>query len=70
MIGVYSGSGNVSDANYVTYVGKLQSAGITVLGYIPTGWGAGFSLNMFYNMSYYKTLYNVNGTFFDQVRRH
>lgn len=61
-----SGAGNVLDPNYVTYVDKLQSAGITVLGYIATGTGS-FS-DAFYNMTNYKSFYKLNGTFFDQVR--
>ena len=35
-----NGPGPAPDAGYAAGIGKLQLAGVTVLGYVPTGYGA------------------------------
>ena len=62
-----SGSGTVSDANYVTGVASLQSAGITVIGYAYTGYGGTSLSSVEANISNYKSFYNVNGILFDAM---
>ena len=59
-----SGPG-VRDPNYVTGIKKLQSAGITVLGYVYTQ-----KIDVVTIKNYiddYKNWYNVDGIFFDQM---
>lgn len=55
------------DANYVPAVRQLQSLGITVLGYVRTGYGTIPYSNMTSEILDYKDWYGVNGTFFDEM---
>ena len=64
------GPGPSIDSNYVTGVQKLKAAGVMVLGYVHTGFGYGGlrSPSVLENeISNYKTWYNPNGIFFDEM---
>ncbi|HYL67299.1 MAG TPA: spherulation-specific family 4 protein, partial [Nitrosopumilaceae archaeon] len=62
-----SGSGSASDSNYVTGIKNLQSAGITVLGYVYTSYAARSITAAEADINSYKTWYNVNGIMFDEM---
>src|SRR4029077_618970 len=62
-----SGPGSASDSNYVTGIKNLQSAGITVLGYVYTSYAARSITAAESDISSYKTWYNVNGIMFDEM---
>jgi len=58
------------DSNYVTGIQKLQAAGVMVLGYVHTGFGYGGLRSptvLETEISNYKTWYNPNGIFFDEM---
>lgn len=60
-----SGPGTTIDPNYVTYTGDLQSAGITAVGYIWTGYGNISISQVETQASDYKSWYSVTGIFLD-----
>ena len=55
------------DSKYVPAVAQLQSLGITVLGYVRTGYSTVPFSNATNEMSEYKDWYHVNGTLFDEM---
>jgi hypothetical protein len=61
-----SGPGT-EDPNYSTNVQNLQAAGITVLGYVSTNYGAKSMPTVESEIDSYHNWYHVNGTFFDQM---
>jgi Spherulation-specific family 4 len=66
-----SGPGNAEDPNYATGIADLESAGITVLGYVATGYGtssySGLS-NIEGQVSDYKSWYqDIQGIMFDEM---
>ena len=62
-----SGPGASADPNYVSGIKSLQAAGVTVLGYVPTGYTAR-SLSQVESMVMdYKNWYPVTGIFFDEM---
>ena len=61
-----SGSGGV-DPNYTTYIKKMQNAGVTVLGYVGTGYGSVSTGNAEQNILDWKNWYNVDGIFLDEM---
>ena len=62
-----NGPGNIKDTTYYTEVLKLQSAGITVLGYTFTNYGQRDIDLIFQDINKYTLWYNVDGIFFDEV---
>lgn len=61
-----SGPGMSSDPNYVSAVGAAQAAGMRVIGYIPTNFGAISSATVEGQVDDYKAWYAVDGIFLDQ----
>src|SRR4029077_8699155 len=65
-----SGPGSSYDPTYLASVQNLQSSGVTVLGYVATGYATSSyssTSNMESQISQYKTWYNVKGIFFDEM---
>jgi hypothetical protein len=62
-----SGPGSLINQNYTKITQKLKSAGITVLGYIPTDQGRKDSTAVMKNIDEYRTWYAVNGILFDEM---
>jgi spherulation-specific family 4 protein len=65
-----SGPGSSSDPTYVTSVQSLQSAGVTVLGYVATGYATSSyssTSNIESQVNQYNAWYHVNGIFFDEM---
>jgi hypothetical protein len=61
-----NGPGTSADANYKTYIKKTQAAGVKVLGYVATTWGARSSSLVKADIDRWYSLYNVDGIFFDE----
>ena len=62
-----NGSGNSLDQPTLSGIQKLQSAGITVLGYVYTSYGTRNSSAIQSEIGNYKAWYNTNGIFFDEM---
>src|SRR2546427_10152000 len=63
-----NGPGGAKDANYVSGIQKLQSAGITVLGYVSTVYTSRSSSAVKTDIDTYKSWYpSINGIFFDEM---
>lgn len=62
-----SGPGAASDPNYVTYIASTQAAGIGVIGYVDTNYGAIAAATVEANIDKYYTWYGVDGIFLDRV---
>ena len=62
-----NGPGASVDPNYATWIGKLKAAGITVIGYIYTSYGARSVSSVETDASRYKSMYGVSGVFLDQM---
>lgn len=62
-----SGPGGSQDQNYVTGIRNLQSAGITVLGYVATGYTAKSEGNVQAEVDKYINWYVVDGIFWDEM---
>jgi hypothetical protein len=62
-----SGPGMKMDPKYVSGVLSLQSAGVTVLGYTPTKYTSNSISQVESMVSQYKSWYNVDGIFFDEM---
>ena len=60
-----TGPGSSSDPNYVSGIKSLQAAGITVVGYIDTAYGAESLSTVESWTADYVNWYHVNGIFFD-----
>ena len=67
IINPFNGPGLAKDPNYVTYIQRLQSAGIMVLGYVSTDYGNRNSTLIKADMDTYKNWYDINGIFFDEM---
>jgi hypothetical protein len=61
------GPGSASDSSYSTLVGQLRSAGIVVLGYSYTSYGARDASVVQAEINNYARWYNVSGVFLDQM---
>ncbi len=61
-----NGPGN-ENQEFVVGIHNLQHAGITVLGYVPTGYGSRNSSSAISDITSYKNWYHVNGIFFDEM---
>jgi hypothetical protein len=62
-----SGPGGSSDPAYVSGIASLQSAGISVVGYVPTGYASVSLSTVEASATDYKDWYDVNGLFFDEM---
>ncbi len=62
-----SGPGDASDQAYVDQVKKSQAAGLTVLGYVHTSYGARDAAAVRAEVDKYYSWYGVDGIFFDEV---
>jgi hypothetical protein len=65
-----NGPGSSSDPTYLAGVQNLQSSGVTVLGYVATGYATSSyssTSNVESQISQYKTWYNADGIFFDEM---
>ena len=62
-----SGPGASKDPNYVTWINNLKSAGVNVLGYVYTGYGARSASSVEADITTYKAWYGVNGIFLDEM---
>ncbi|MHB1830248.1 MAG: spherulation-specific family 4 protein [Candidatus Micrarchaeaceae archaeon] len=62
-----SGSGASIDTNYASAAAKLESKGVKVFGYVPTGYGADPLSYVEANIVNYYSWYHVNGIFFDEA---
>jgi Spherulation-specific family 4 len=62
-----SGPGASMDSNYVAGILSLQSAGVVVLGYVPTGYASRSLSEVESMVNDYKNWYPVNGIFFDEM---
>ncbi len=62
------GPGTSQDSNYVNGIQKLQSVGITVLGYVSTGYAQKSLSEVSSDINSYATFYpSMNGIFFDEM---
>jgi hypothetical protein len=62
-----SGPGATMDPNYVSGILNLQAAGVTVIGYVPTGYGSRSIAAVESMVNDYKSWYPVTGIFFDEM---
>ena len=62
-----SGPGSSSNSTFVSGIESLQTAGITVVGYVPTNYAASSVSAVENNVTNYHSWYHVNGIFFDQM---
>ncbi len=62
-----SGPGSSQDSSYVTTVTNAKNAGIRVLGYVHTSYGARSSATVKSEIDSYKSWYGVTDIFFDEV---
>ena len=62
-----SGSGITKDTNFVIGIQNLQAAGVVVVGYVPTKYGAASISSAETMIDNYKNWYSVNGINFDQM---
>src|SRR5215510_1813668 len=62
-----SGVGGSQNADYVNGVGKLKAAGIKMIGYVYTSYGSRDPVACKAEIDKYKTWYNVDGIFFDEM---
>jgi hypothetical protein len=67
IIDISNGPGASANSNYASWIGKLQSAGILVVGYVYTEFGARSIASAESDMSSYQKWYHLNGIFFDQM---
>jgi len=62
-----NGAGGIKDNFYASQVSKLQSAGITTIGYVFTNYAQRDVNQIFQEIDKYNIWYNVDGIFFDEV---
>lgn len=62
-----NGPGSSIDSNYVSGIQQLQAAGITVLGYVYTSYGARSASSIESDIHSYSSWYHVNGINFDEM---
>ncbi|HXQ93322.1 MAG TPA: spherulation-specific family 4 protein [Nitrososphaerales archaeon] len=62
-----NGPGGSQDPNFVSGIQLLRSAGITVMGYVPTGYGSVSTSVIDQEIYRYTQMYQLNGIFFDQM---
>src|SRR5689334_9969951 len=62
-----NGPGSSRDANYVSGIQKLHAAGVVVLGHDATGYASNSASSVKSVMDTWKSLYNIDGIFFDEM---
>jgi hypothetical protein len=62
-----SGPGNSLDDHFLTEVQNSQAAGLTVLGYVATGYGSKSTSTVESQIDAYYKWYHVDGIFFDET---
>jgi hypothetical protein len=63
-----NGPGAAADAGYAAGIGKLQLAGVTVIGYVPTSYGARSVAAIQADIDHWKQFYpGIQGIFFDEM---
>jgi hypothetical protein len=62
-----NGPNSSIDSNYVNGIKQLQAAGITVLGYVYTHYGARSTSSIEADINTYNNWYHVSGIFFDEM---
>jgi hypothetical protein len=62
-----NGPGSSSDPTYLAAVQNLQSSGVTVLGYVATGYGNNAISSEESQINKYHSWYNIDGIFFDEM---
>jgi hypothetical protein len=62
-----SGPGASIDQNYISGILSLQSAGVVVIGYVPTGYASRSLSSVESMVNDYKNWYPVTGIFFDEM---
>jgi hypothetical protein len=62
-----SGPGSRLDPNYVSGILGLQAAGVTVIGYVPTGYASKPISTIESMVNQYKSWYPITGIFFDEM---
>lgn len=62
-----SGPGGSQDPNYVSGIQQLESAGITVIGYVATGYGGDPVSQVEQEIYTYSQFYQLTGIFFDEM---
>jgi hypothetical protein len=61
-----NGPGSSIDSNYKSYIAKAQAAGVKVLGYVATTWGARATSAVNADIDRWYSWYKVDGIFFDE----
>ena len=61
-----SGAGTAKDANVATWVAKLKSAGVVMIGYTYDNYGARTLTDLKADADKYKSWYNADGLFIDE----
>jgi hypothetical protein len=67
VINPQGGPGNSANPDFTIVVKNMQSAGITVLGYVTTSWGTRTVASIEADMLAYHSWYGVNGTYLDEM---
>lgn len=62
-----NGPGSSRDSNYVSGIQELHNAGVVVLGYDATGYASNSASSVKSVMNTWKSLYNIDGIFFDEM---
>lgn len=62
-----SGPGSSADPAYADIVRRARAAGLTLLGYVPTGYGKRSSVRVRADVDRYRRWYGVTGIFFDEA---
>jgi hypothetical protein len=66
-VNVASGPGTSPNADFTAQLAQMRAAGITVLGYVPTGFGGGDVPTIQGMIDNWYSFYNVDGILFDTV---
>jgi len=62
-----NGPGSSQDPNFVSGITLLESAGVTVLGYVHTSYAARSIDSVIADVNSWKQMYHINGIFFDEM---
>jgi hypothetical protein len=62
-----NGPGSSKDSTWATWIQKMQSAGIIVIGYVDTLYGSISSTTVKSEIDAWRSWYNVDGIFFDEM---
>ncbi|MGB0387818.1 MAG: spherulation-specific family 4 protein [Ardenticatenaceae bacterium] len=59
--------GGAPNADYVTGLGHLRDAGVTIVGYVPTNYGDRLASDVKADVDLYDQHFNIHGIFFDEA---